>query len=948
MVIYSYGSGIMMADIFNFVAIVCNGEYSAFISKLAMTFGLVVAIIQAQIRGQLAPALQWLAMFTVLVTSLLNVKSTVWVDDVITGQKRKIDKVPYTLALGAGTVSSIMHELTKVFEGVFQVPNNMKYHQTGTIFGSRLVQDLQEIKIDDVDFRESFDSFCAQCIFYDLALGGKYTADELAKTEDLWGLLKSKASPTRWFDYTNKETKKREPLTCKAGAVKLEKLWEKEVERSTLILAKKFYPTLSNREAKVKIMQQLGAANKILFGTSKKSKDIIMQQLTASAVREGMFANSAKKGATAAMQKFAADRAYEQSKNSGLITGELASKTLPNWKTLLECVIYALYPLVVILGLAAPMSLGLQTLRRYAEMVVWVNLWPIVYAVVNYIATTNTFAATEGLLAGGGSGIALGYSMQLAAIHADIASQAGAMSISVPFISYAIVAGGVGSMMHIAGHLTSASQAGVSAASHELTTGNYQYGNSSVGNFSQGNTNSFKQDTGARYAGGYISNQDSSGMTSTSFGFGVRDVMSARDAKSSLMDSINVSDNISSTAKNMASSAMESANTANASYSTSRDKVLNDMVQLGDRFSSAIKNDENFTSGLTEEEGNAVNDVIRLANDIKVAKEGSVGNSVDHGVSGNIGVGGSAGGGAGGNNASATVGVGGSTSSRHNAQLNNSFGQVKSLFESGDLQSTLSKKSNYGKGESLTIGDTKSDEFLNQVSGEVKRADGFRESYESNLKTSKSLSKIAETAKASSFSINRDAAQDYKNSILRSGLSNEAKREALYSEDSATRAKYLDGFMKNKTNEYINNALAESGIAKGSLQQGFNKDKADFKERYNNAGDPTQTIANKAINEGRAPKPINRKLQIAVDNIMNNNNSEFKQRQREFTNKQQALKNETSTGMKSVEKEVGAGVGGQVGMFAQRLGLRAMKQAMGIADTLGLSGKDKGGDGDKK
>ena len=140
MVIYSYGSGNMTADIFNFVAIICNGEYSAFITKLAMSFGMVVAIIQAQVRGQVAPALQWLAMFTIMTSALLNVKSTIWIDDVITGQKRKVDNVPYTLSLGAGTASSVMHEITKVFEGVFNVPNDMKYHQTGTIFGSRLVQ----------------------------------------------------------------------------------------------------------------------------------------------------------------------------------------------------------------------------------------------------------------------------------------------------------------------------------------------------------------------------------------------------------------------------------------------------------------------------------------------------------------------------------------------------------------------------------------------------------------------------------------------------------------------------------------------------------------------------------------------------------------------------------------------------------------------------------------
>jgi conjugal transfer mating pair stabilization protein TraG len=154
--------------------------------------------------------------------------------------------------------------------------------------------------------------------------------------------------------------------------------------------------------------------------------------------------------------------------------GKIAEQALPLVRNVIEAVIYAVFPFVFLLFLLAQgRGLGMA-IKSFVMSLVWIQLWPPLYAILNYVSTlasAKTLAAAARMSATS-QGLALDTAASI--YHGAISDQAvtGYMVISIPIIATAIIRGGevafqavtgVGSIQSAAsGEASSASKGNIS------------------------------------------------------------------------------------------------------------------------------------------------------------------------------------------------------------------------------------------------------------------------------------------------------------------------------------------------------------------------------------------------------------------------------------------------------------------------------------------------------
>ena len=136
-------------------------------------------------------------------------------------------------------------------------------------------------------------------------------------------------------------------------------------------------------------------------------------------------------------------QATAQTNAAWLNFGKMAEDALPLIRNAIEAIIYALFPLVILLLL---LTYGLGTMRAlqsYLLTLVWIQLWPPVYAILNYMASIasakHIAAAAE--LGAGINGLAI---VSASPVYSNtISDQAvvGYLVLAVPAIAWAAVKG---------------------------------------------------------------------------------------------------------------------------------------------------------------------------------------------------------------------------------------------------------------------------------------------------------------------------------------------------------------------------------------------------------------------------------------------------------------------------------------------------------------------------
>lgn len=588
--IVTYGGGEILKNIFNAIAMMMNSRHGGLIQPLmiiSISIGTLWAVSKAFFASSAQTFLsQFVLPFIAIIGLFMIPTATVHIEDVLKDRSVTVEHVPFLVAKFAELSSSIGYQITKAVETTMHVPDDISYSSTGMIFGADTAMDISRYKITNADLDKNLRTFCRQCVLYDLHLG-RYSIDELKKSTDLWKFLEDRTSKVRMIKYTpigKQNTDKKnlisEYLSCKDALKKMAPYFEQE---------KRYY-------AQLDICKNLPLTFQALTGMQKNAEELISQQLMMNLLGDEYNGNN-----------FSKARAYLQQRNTYQVLGSLASSSLVTLRAVIEALIYAAFifilPLSVLPG-------GFKFITTWIGLVLWIQLWPPFYAILNYIMQSVAHGYAETILhgiSGARQGLSFFTSIGLHNLQQDIYALSGFLAASIPFITYAILKGGVSSFVHLAGSMMGPAHSAATTAAGEQTTGNYSFGNTSFGQMSYKSTAGLQTNLAPSLSGGFF--HENSGVSSATYS---SDEHILKQSNSELRTSLFSDDSISQSLQTSKMHAQSATDSAQKNYSEGVSSHSRNLADL----SNHLANSENHSSGISQREAYDLQESARYVQNV--------------------------------------------------------------------------------------------------------------------------------------------------------------------------------------------------------------------------------------------------------------------------------------------------------------------------------------------
>ena len=621
--IITYGGGDVLNGVFEAIARMRNVGQGSVISGLiiiAVLCGYIKTMFTNALDSNINSSIRWVVSVIIFLSFMYVPTVSVVICDKTINQSRPIAKIPLGIALLASVTSQVGHLLAQEFEDQFNIPkeSHRRYTKYGTLFSSSLINSASQFEIVSPRIERNFRNFARQCVLYDVRIGAHYTLDDLVYANNSWKLIKERTSSLRMFDYHDGLAN--QVVTCKNGAQKLDQDLNKEAERHTKVFNWRFFakaeqPT-GNDEFSIKKSQlaqnyltsQIPGAHGFLTKMSGNATEILKQHMVRNAIKDSVIKNAQIVGANAAAQGFAIARAQEHQRNTFQIIGSFAAKNLPELSICMQAILYGSSMFIFLLAVQPG---GFATLKRFMGIVVWIQSWPPLFAIVNYIQTEKlrsaTLAAASYVDQAGnvGSGWNLFTSPAIVQANLDVASYAGFYSMLVPVIAISLVQG-VSSFLTLATHIGGLTQSSASHAAEESTTGNYSFGNVNADNYSGNNTNANHYNTAAQFAARRSDWELASGSTLTATGDGSL-ALNQMTGSSQLMTSVRLNDLYSASIQRQSQEAQTAHYNDSISYSSSIMDATTKAINLAKTAGNTLSNGTHYQYGENAAIANSLN-----------------------------------------------------------------------------------------------------------------------------------------------------------------------------------------------------------------------------------------------------------------------------------------------------------------------------------------------------
>ncbi len=484
--IYSYWNIAELQLVFNAVAaVVGSPDYLGLLQSLALVGILSMAMAVLAGFSQLPDFGRWVVMFAVFNGMLLVPKTNVVLID-RTGSTAPVTvaNVPLGLAAFAHSVSHVGDWLTNTFETVFSLPNDIQFRTNGTLFGHRVQQEILHTKFDNSILNSNLLEFYRECVVPEYSTG-YIVASDMAKSNDIWTYLSGKTNPGLLVT-----------LAAVPGAAPAADTYNCDVAYSMLgmqidyvntkqmnALGRRLYPGLPTAAANTAIQSAIQTSTNYMLGISTDAMSITKQTAMSNFMIDAQYMLPAQLGDSAgAAANLGQAQAIRSTSESYKMMASLAESTMPKVKNIVELVQYAIFPIIMLLVLMAGHKGGL-VIKAYVMSLLWVQLWPPLYAVMHLIMTMHAqeFAAmTNGL------GLSMSqYSFVNNAYLRDEGIAGMIAATAIPAIAAAIVKGGDVGAQAIGGMVSPSREAEKVASG--MATGSFSMGSASLGSQSASN-----------------------------------------------------------------------------------------------------------------------------------------------------------------------------------------------------------------------------------------------------------------------------------------------------------------------------------------------------------------------------------------------------------------------------------------------------------------------------
>lgn len=489
--------------VFNGVASIMAGAGFAGLMKMIFYFAIAIGIFAYAGNRQLEMA-KWFVQALIFTTILnLPIARVGLTDKTGLEPPRTVDNVPFTLAITAQTVNLATGWLTTTYESVFGVPEDLGLAKGDLAFGHRILKRVNQAIIRDAGLRSDLMQFLKECTLYDVK-DGEITPDQVIGATDTWNTIFDHTSPARYSTYnTLTPTPVTEPCTWVAGVLK-GRVDAAVVDAQTFYGKQSFTRADSDALATSMFVGTVGTSYNWILGSSATASDAMKQAMFNNMWRDAGAELPAMMGDTARIQELqnmaGAAQAARQADGSNATISALAQETLPHMRNWLEAIIFSLFPVMVVLVVCTSTNGARNVIGGYMMSIAWVELWPIMFAVINHLSLLHLQHKAKALA------LAAGVPFQLSdafdATLGDEQAAIGYLVILVPFLSAAIIKMGAGGFMSVADKMVSGFSSAGNSVGTSLANGNQSLGQAGIDTASVNTTSMSKYDSNIGLSGG--------------------------------------------------------------------------------------------------------------------------------------------------------------------------------------------------------------------------------------------------------------------------------------------------------------------------------------------------------------------------------------------------------------------------------------------------------------
>ncbi|VAW82991.1 hypothetical protein MNBD_GAMMA12-3112 [hydrothermal vent metagenome] len=475
--IYTYGGGETLWYVFNAVVTMMSGSNYITLIKIAGISALFWVIAQGIFKGG-TTSLTFLLVYIIVYGVMFVPKVNVVIVDRVVGDYsgRVVANVPWGLGFFAHMTSKIGDSITRTTESSFALPRSAKYTENGMLFNSYIIEAASQWVITDETFSSNMQEFMKQCVFYDILLR-KYTWQQLTTSKNIWEFVGSNSpSPVRGLLYATVSPIEQNFVSCQIAYATLSNAWKKEIKNSNEVYGQRLYPHLNLVNAVSRMLADTPAAYSYLMKYSSEGANIVRQNLMINVTKRAIRNTATGANATASVTDFAQIQAEATLKVNQDTAGRMAAKILPLTKNILEAVIYATFPFVLLMML---LPVGGSVFMTYITTLLWIQMWAPLYAILNLfmeLYAEDRMTAVSNIGNATGTGPSIATNTGILSVASDTASIAGYLSMSIPVIAWMLVSGGKFAASQVASAVVGAAGGAASQAAPGAASGNIKLG----------------------------------------------------------------------------------------------------------------------------------------------------------------------------------------------------------------------------------------------------------------------------------------------------------------------------------------------------------------------------------------------------------------------------------------------------------------------------------------
>ena len=496
--IYSYGYSELIYHTLQAIAMFRNSNfYTSVITTISLLAGLTYAIQMAAASSdaQWKTAIRRVMAMGVFIQALLLPTTTMSIKDNVEKHYWRVDNIPLAFALPIGVIENFGHILAAGFDQVYSLVDGASahsYYHYGTVFGARLQKEVLQAKVRDPEFTSNMANFIERCVILPSMIGNQFTKEELVASEDMWGLISSRAGTFARTPMTKNGVRVDPHPKCKDAVPYFEKKFEDAIGYNVTSWSWKFKGAGRDADynpATRALNQNLKAQIGVLYKNSSSVDSLLKHNMMINAI------NSYRSG------KYPAAKAQLHHEAGGLISGDLAEKTLTGSLAIMKVIVYGafifLFPMLILTG-------GIAKYKAWITAAFSLALWSPLFSMINMVID---FAYQPATIVSYSS-----WSTELKKFD-SIASTAANLSLMIPFLAFWLTRMAEGGFMHLAGSIMATANSAASALASEKSSGRREWDNESIRNRNNDNVSSNKHDTSMQYVSAAARSMMSDGST---------------------------------------------------------------------------------------------------------------------------------------------------------------------------------------------------------------------------------------------------------------------------------------------------------------------------------------------------------------------------------------------------------------------------------------------------